>query len=75
MVLIAPRPTHVAATDRILIGGANRYVANKEAFNHLAPDLFFFILAQAVYKMWIIQEQNKLALWIKLHFEEKKRSV
>jgi hypothetical protein len=25
-----------------------------------------------VYKMWIIQEPNKLALWNKLHFEEKK---
>ena len=28
-----------------------------------------------VYKMWIIQEPNKLALWNKLHFEEKKRRV
>ena len=25
-----------------------------------------------VYKMWIIQEPNKLELWNKLHFEEKK---
>ena len=33
---------------------------------------FFLILAQPVYKMWIIQEPNKLALWNKLHFEEKK---
>ena len=33
---------------------------------------FFFILAHSVYKMWIIQEPNKLALWNKLHFEEKK---
>ena len=36
---------------------------------------FFLILAQPVYKMWIIQEPNKLALWNKLHFEEKKRRV
>ena len=43
------------------------------SFNPLAPKLFFFlILAHPVYKMWIIQEPNKLALWNKLHFEEKK---
>ena len=41
-------------------------------FNPLAPELFFLILAHSVYKMWIIQEPNKLALWNKLHFEEKK---
>ena len=34
---------------------------------------FFLILAHPVYKMWIIQEPNKLALWTKLHFEEKKK--
>ena len=33
---------------------------------------FFLILAHPVYKMWLIQEPNKLALWNKLHFEEKK---
>ena len=33
------------------------------------------ILAHPVYKMWIIQEPNKLALWNKLHFKEKKRRV
>ena len=41
-------------------------------FNPLAPDFFIFILAHPVYEMWIIQEPNKLALWNKLHFEEKK---
>jgi len=39
--------------------------------NLLAPELFFLILAHPVYKMWIIQEQNMLELWNKLHFEEK----
>ena len=34
---------------------------------------FFLILAHSVYKMWIIKEPNKLALWNKLHFEEKKK--
>ena len=33
---------------------------------------YILILAHPVYKMWIIQEPNKLALWNKLHFEEKK---
>jgi len=28
--------------------------------NLLAPELFFFILAHPVYKMWIIQEPNTL---------------
>ena len=32
----------------------------------------FFNLAHSVYKMWIIQEQNTLELWNKLHFEEEK---
>ena len=38
----------------------------------LVPELFFFILAYSVYKMWIIQEPNTLALWKKLHFEKEK---
>jgi len=37
-----------------------------------APELFFFILAHPVYKMWITQEPNMLELWNKLHFEENK---
>ena len=41
--------------------------------NLLALDLFFLILSQPVYKMWILQEPKKLALWNKLHFEEKNK--
>ena len=41
-------------------------------FNLLAPELFFLILANPVYKMWIKQEPNTLELWNKLHFEEEK---
>ena len=33
---------------------------------------FFLTLAHSVYKMWIIEEPNKLELWNKLHFEGKK---
>ena len=40
--------------------------------NLLAQELFFLILAHTVNKMWIIQEPNKLELWNKLHFKEKK---
>jgi hypothetical protein len=41
--------------------------------NPFAPELFFFLIsAHPVYKMWIIQEPKKFALWNKLHFEEKK---
>jgi len=46
------------------------------AFNPLAPELFFFLIStHTVYKMWIIQEPKKLALWNKPHFEEKKLRV
>jgi hypothetical protein len=33
---------------------------------------FFQILAHPVFKMWVIQKPNKVALWNKRHFEEKK---
>jgi len=49
----------------------SRHVCSAD-INLLAPELFFFILAHPVYKMRIIQELNKLELWNKLHFEEKK---
>ena len=39
--------------------------------NPLASELFFLILTHPEYRMWIIQEPNKLALWNKRHFEEK----
>ena len=40
--------------------------------NLLATDFFFQILAHPVFKMWVIQKPNKVALWNKWHFEEKK---
>jgi len=43
----------------------------KSSFSILVSD-FFLILAHSVYKMCIIQEQNRLNLWNKLHFEEEK---
>ena len=35
---------------------------------------YFLILAHPVYNMWIVQEQNILELWNKLHFEEEKKT-
>jgi protein-disulfide isomerase len=32
---------------------------------------YIYILAHSVYKVWIIQELKKLALWDKRNFEEK----
>ena len=43
----------------------------RHEINRLVPELFFFILAHAVYKMWIKRETNTLELWNKLYFEEK----
>jgi len=40
--------------------------------NLLEPEFYISILAHPVGKMRIIQEPNKVALWNKRHFEEKK---
>ena len=42
------------------------------AFNLLELEFYISILAHPVGKMRIIQEPKKVALWNKLHFEEKK---
>ena len=42
--------------------------------NLLATD-FFQILAHPVFKMWVIQKPNKVALWNKRHFEEEKMEI
>ena len=49
------------------------YIVVLRSVNLLAPELFFLILAHSVYEMWIIQEPNKLELWNKLHFKERKK--
>ena len=44
--------------------------------NLLATDFFFLqILAHPVFKMWVIQKPNKVALWNKRHFEEEKMEI
>ena len=37
--------------------------------------IFIQILAHSVFKMWVIQKPNKVALWNKRHFEEKKVKI
>ena len=37
--------------------------------------IFFLILAHSVFKMWVIQKPNKVALWNKRHFEENKMEI
>ena len=41
-------------------------------FNHFETDFFFQILAHPVFKMWVIQKPNKVALWNKRIFKRKK---
>ena len=43
--------------------------------NLLATDFFFQILAHPVFKMWVIQKPNKVALWNERHFEERKMEI
>jgi hypothetical protein len=43
--------------------------------NLLAMDFFFQILAHPVFKMWVIQKPNKVALRNKRHFEEEKMEI
>ena len=44
-------------------------------FNLLVTDFLFQILAHPLFKMWVIQKPNKVALWNKRHFEEKKMEI
>ena len=41
-------------------------------FNHLAPEFSLKFLAHPVFKIWVLQEPKKVALWNKRHLEEKK---
>ena len=43
--------------------------------NLLATDFFFQILAHPVFKMWVIQKPNNVALWNKRHFEGEKMEI
>ena len=60
--------------QRLQVSGAVRPMYGSLGVKRLRSILIFLILAHPVYKMWIIQEPNKLALWNKLHFEEEKKT-
>ena len=44
-------------------------------FNLLEPEFYIYILAHPLGKMRNIQKPNKVALWNKRHFEEKKTEI
>jgi len=46
---------------------------DNDIFNLLEPEFYIKILTHPVGKMRIIQEPNKVALWNKRHFEERKK--
>jgi hypothetical protein len=48
---------------------------NVQLLNAFWRRRFFKIYAHSVFKMLIIQEPHKVALWNKRHFEEKKRRL
>ena len=43
--------------------------------NLLATDFFFSNFSTPVFKMWVIQKPNKVALWNKRYFEEEKMEI
>ena len=55
----------------------NNYVitVSELDINLLEPEFYIQILTHPVGKMRIIQEPNKVALWNKRHFEEKKTEI
>ena len=50
------------------------YNTTLDDLNLLEPEFYISILANPVGKMRIIQEPNKVALWNKRRFEEKKKT-
>ena len=44
-------------------------------FNLLATDFFFPNFSTPVFKMWVIQKPNRVALWNTRHFEEEKTEI
>ena len=46
-----------------------------QMINLLATDFFSQILAHPVFKMWVTQKPNKVALWNKQHFEGERMEI
>ena len=69
--------TKVFVTSQIIREGTHMVsqtneMADVDSLTLWRRNYFFLILAHPVYKMWIIQVSNKLALWNKLHLKRKK---
>ena len=72
-------PLHVTGLAHVsLIGLTTLKLSDEQlkptrrVINTLAHGIFFKILAHPVFKMWILQEPKKIALWNKRQLEEKK---
>ena len=50
-------------------------IMKKDAVLTFWRRIFFLILAHPVFKVWVIQKPNKVALWNKRHFEEEKMEI
>ena len=48
-------------------------VVVKKVLKPFGAGIFFKNLAHPVFKMWILQEPKKIALWNKRHLEERER--
>ena len=68
-----PLPLKVFTTVNVTTWKQNKGRVSSLTF--WCRNYFFLILAHSVNKMWIIQEPNKLELWNKLNFEEKKTEI
>jgi hypothetical protein len=51
------------------------YSAGNKHHLNFGAGIFFQMLAHPVFKMWIIQEPNKVALWNKRQFEGEKTEI
>ena len=67
-----PHVLHVSPISFSSIWSSEKYRVRSTDQKPFGAGIIFLILAHPVYKMWIIQEQNKWELWNKLHFEEEK---
>ena len=70
--LLSPLQSHFQQALSSNIANYCFSLINNISINFLATEFFFQILAHSVFKMWVIQKPNKVALWNKRHFEEKK---
>jgi hypothetical protein len=87
-VILAHRPTHCTVNVPCLFSpplqmfftrcAVDRWPSTLNIFkflSHFQPGPLFEIFAHPVFKMWITRKPNKVALWNKRHFEERKAEI